>query len=147
MSALNTVALTGRVTRDPEIKYTPTGKAVASFSIACDRYTKNEAGEYDTDFFNVTAWGKTAEYLSNYIKKGRLVGLSGRLQQRSWVDKTSGDKRSVVEIVAENITALEKAKDGNGDVPAAAPAARPAPVASSAPAGTFDDEADPFADE
>ena len=84
---LNRVVLVGRLTRDPEMKYTPQGVAVAQMGIAVQRFTKNETGDYDVDFFNVTAWKRTAEYVTQYLKKGRLVSIDGRLQTRSWTDQ------------------------------------------------------------
>jgi single-strand DNA-binding protein len=161
---LNRVVLVGRLTKDPEMKYTPQGVAVAQMSIAVQRVTKNESGDYDVDFFDIVAWRRTAEFASNYLQKGRLVSVDGRLQTRSWVAQ-DGSKRKVVEIVADNIDTLERRPDGEGpvssDMGASAPAA-PAPTAAraSAPAATGGgsrsaapaqdeelDESDPFADE
>src|SRR5579871_2974794 len=96
--SLNRVVLIGRLTRDPEMKYTTNGVPVAQFGIAVNRYTKNEQGEYETDFFNIVAWRRTAEFVSNYLTKGRLVAVDGRLQTRSWVDQQSGQKRTAYEI-------------------------------------------------
>src|ERR1051326_6121856 len=93
--SLNRVVLIGRLTRDPEMKYTPQGVAVTQMGIAVQRFTKNETGDYDVDFFNVVAWRRTAEFAANYLTKGRLVSVDGRLQTRSWVDQASGQKRSV----------------------------------------------------
>lgn len=101
--ALNRVVLHGRLTKDPELKYTPAGVPVATTSIAVDRFTKDESGNYETDFFNVTAWRRTAEFLHNYLKKGREVVIEGRLQTRSWVDQATGMKRSAVDVVADNV--------------------------------------------
>ena len=168
--SINRVVLVGRLTRDPELKYTPKGLAVASMSIAVDRYTKNEAGEYETDFFNITAWQKTAEYANNYLKKGRLIAVDGRIQNRSWVDQTSGQKRTATDIVAESLQGLDRPKDGEASEPSdyGAPAesysqpAQNAPTSASAPRASAPaprqtrptpppsddiDESDPFADE
>ena len=111
--SINRVILVGRLTRDPELKYTPQGRAVASLSIAVNRITKNESGDYDTDFFNVTAWQKTAEYANSYLKKGRLIAVDGRIQNRSWIDQTSGQKRTVSEIVADSLEGLDRPKEGD----------------------------------
>src|ERR1051325_6847584 len=112
--SLNRIVLIRRLTRDPEVKYTPQGIAVATLGIAVDRFTKNEQGEYETDFFNIVAWRRSAEFASNYLKKGRLVSVDGRLQSRSWVDQTSGQKRTVYEVVAENIQGLDRRGDAEG---------------------------------
>ncbi|HZT42789.1 MAG TPA: single-stranded DNA-binding protein [Chthonomonadaceae bacterium] len=155
---LNRVVLIGRLTRDPEMKYTPQGVAVTQMGIAVQRFTKNETGDYDVDFFNVVAWRRTAEFAANYLTKGRLISVDGRLQTRSWVAQ-DGSKRSVVEIVADNIDTLERRPDGEGapegEAHEAAPERTPVAAAAggkraSAPAPPPDDdldESDPFADE
>lgn len=168
--SLNRIVLVGRLTRDPEMKYTPAGVPVAQMSIAVDRFSKNEQGEYETDFFNIVAWRRTAEFAANYLKKGRLISVDGRLQSRSWNDQATGQKRTVYEVVAENIQGLDRRGDNEGmegdmghsevEVPsrpmAAAPS--PAPTRNSAPAASRstrnvpppdddNDDADPFADE
>lgn len=98
---LNDVVLMGRMTRDPELRRTNSGTAVASFSIACERDFKGQDGEKETDFFDVTAWRNTAEFICKYFCKGRMIIVAGRLQQRSWTDK-DGNKRHTVEVVADN---------------------------------------------
>jgi single-strand DNA-binding protein len=141
--------------------------------IAVDRFTKDESGNYEVDFFNVTAWRRTAEFANNFLKKGRLVSVDGRLQTRSWVDQATGMKRSAVDIVADNLdpvgprpTGEEFVPDGDhgGEpAPAAAPPRAAATVAAGAPARPAAtptarrpaptpveddaDESDPFADE
>jgi single-strand DNA-binding protein len=103
---LNKVILVGRVVRDPELRYTPGGSAVVSFSVANNRiYLKNNEKQEVVSFFNCVAWGKLAETVANYCKKGQQLALEGRLQQRSWQDK-EGNKRSTVEIVAESLQFL-----------------------------------------
>lgn len=144
--SLNRVCLVGRLTRDVESKFTPTGIQVASVGIACDRFTKNkDTGERDVDFFNLTLWRKSAEFATNYLTKGRLVSIDGRLQQRYWVDQSSGQKHSVVEVVVDNIQGLDKKPDGAGDDPSG-----PTPPASTAQAQHEDldaiDESDPFSE-
>jgi single-strand DNA-binding protein len=125
---LNKVMLIGRLVRDPELRYTPNGSSVASFSIANNRtYVTGGEKKEMVSFFNCVAWGKTAEFISQYCKKGNRVGIEGRLQQRSWEDQ-QGNKRSVVEITVENIQNLtprdsgyEQQADGppiDSDVPA-----------------------------
>ena len=93
---LNDITIMGRLCKDVTLRYTGTGKAVASFSIACDR----DFGEKQTDFFDVTAWGGTGEFISKYFGKGDMIALRGNLQQRSWEDK-NGQARHTVEINAQ----------------------------------------------
>lgn len=95
----------GRLTRDPEMRYSQDGKAIASFSIACNGYKQD-----DTSFFNCVAFGKTAEIIGQYCKKGKQIGIEGRLQQRTWDDK-DGNKRSTVEIVVNQLQLLGSKSD------------------------------------
>ena len=103
---LNRVVLVGRLTKDPELKYTASGVAVTNFTIACNRPYKNQQGEQEADFINCVAWRKPAENLANYMKKGGLIGVDGRIQTRSY-DGQDGKKVYVTEVVAENIQFLE----------------------------------------
>lgn len=97
--SLNHIDLMGRLTRDPELRRTGSGVAVASFTIAVDRdFSK---GEKETDFIDVVCWKNTAEFVSKYFSKGRMIVVSGRLQIRSWTDK-DGNKRRTAEVVADN---------------------------------------------
>ena len=99
----NTVTLVGNITRDPELRFTPAGQAVATFGMAVNRrYQKNGQWEEQTSFFNITAWGTLGENASNSLNKGARILVSGRLEQRSW-ETQEGDKRSVVEVVADEI--------------------------------------------
>lgn len=98
---INTVALIGRITADPELKHTESGKQVCSFSLAVSGYTKDE-----TYFIPVTCWNKTAELLTQYVKKGNRIGVTGRISQRSYEHKEGG-KRSIVEVIANQIQFLE----------------------------------------
>jgi len=100
---MNRVILIGRLAKDPELRFTASGKAVATFSIAVNRPFSKEK---EADFFNVVVWGKSAENCANYLAKGRLVGLEGRLQSRSY-ETQSGDKRYITEIVADQVEFLE----------------------------------------
>ena len=98
---LNKIIMMGRLTRDPELRKageTP----VCSFSIACDRDFKSKSGEKETDFVDVVAWRATAEFVSKYFTKGRMVVVEGRLQNRDWTDK-EGNKRRTTEIIANNV--------------------------------------------
>jgi single-strand DNA-binding protein len=105
---MNVVALVGRMVADPELKYTPSGVAVCSFRIAVDKRTKSESGEKQADFFDIVAWRQSAEFAANYLTKGRLVAVAGRLEQKSWLQ--DGTKRSKVQVVADKITGLDKPK-------------------------------------
>lgn len=99
---LNKIFLMGRLTRDPELRHTQSGTAVASFSLAVDRDYKSQAGEKETDFIDIVAWRSTAEFVSKYFAKGRMAVVEGRLQIRDWTDKEGGRRRSA-EVVADNI--------------------------------------------
>ena len=109
---MNTVILTGRVTKDIETRDTSTGRKVASFTIAVDRRTKDGKA---TDFFDCVAWGKTAELLGEYVKKGNNIFISGKLATRQWTDQ-SGNKRYTTEVVAENIQMLDRKPKENKPV-------------------------------
>ncbi len=110
---MNKVMLTGRLTRDPELRTTGSGLAVSSFSIAINRTFKNKEGNYDTDFFNVSVFGRQAANVSKYCFKGSLVGVEGRLQSRSY-DAQDGTKRYVVDVVADRVEFLGSKKDASG---------------------------------
>lgn len=99
---LNKIILMGRLTRDPELRHTGNGTAVASFSIAVDRDFKSQSGEKETDFIDIVAWRSTAEFVSKYFSKGRMAVVEGRLQIRDWTDRDGGKRRSA-EVVADNI--------------------------------------------
>lgn len=105
---MNKVVLSGRLTRDPEVRYTPTGKCVATFSIAVDRF-RTADGKKEADFVPIVVWGKTAEYCGNYLAKGLKILLDGRLQIRSYEAK-DGQKRWVTEVIADSIEQLEYKK-------------------------------------
>jgi single-strand DNA-binding protein len=135
---INRVVLIGRLTRDPELRTTNTGKNVCDFSIAVQKQFKPKDGAPDADFFRVNAWDKTAEFVANYLHKGRLVAVEGRLQSRKYT-ASDGTNREVVEIVADNVQGLDRPRDdAGGDAPAPRAAVGGAPSA---------DEYDPFADE
>lgn len=99
---LNKVIVMGRLVRDPELRRTNSGTAVASFTIACDRDFKSDGGEREADFIECVAWRNTAEFVSKYFTKGRMAVVSGRLQTRNWTSK-EGNKRKATEIVAESV--------------------------------------------
>lgn len=110
---LNKVILIGRLARDPELRYTPSGVAVARLVIAVDRAFTNRQGERETDFIDVVVWQKLAETCTNYLGKGRLIAVEGRLQIRSY-DDNQGVRRKVAEVVAENIRFLDRAREAAG---------------------------------
>lgn len=111
--SMNIVILTGRLTRDPELKYTQSGKAFARFSLAVQQNFKNEKGEYNADFINCTAWDKKAETIGEYLRKGSNVGVQGRLSVRSYEDENK-QKRTMTEVVVESFEFLES-KKSKGD--------------------------------
>ena len=108
---LNKIILMGRLTRDPELRRTKSGTAVASFSLAVDRDYKAKGAEKETDFIDIVAWRNTAEFVSKYFAKGRMAVVEGRLQVRSYTDK-DGSNRRVAEVVADNIYFGDSKKDG-----------------------------------
>lgn len=108
--SINQVILMGRLTRDPEVRTTSTGKTITSFSIAVDRGGQDD----QADFFDITAWEKLGELVSQYLSKGRRCLIQGRLRQDSWDDKETGKKRSKVEVVATDVTFLDGPSGDNG---------------------------------
>jgi len=113
---MNQIVIMGRLTRDPELRHTPNGVAVASFSLAVDRgYAPKDGGERQTDFIDVVAWRNTAEFVSKYFTKGQMAAVTGRLQIRDWTDK-DGNKRRSAEVVADNIyfTESKKSREAGG---------------------------------
>jgi single-strand DNA-binding protein len=108
MASLNRVVLVGNLTKDPEIRNTPDGTPVANLRLAVNRQWTNKQGEREADFFNIVAWRKLAELCGQYLGKGSSVAIDGRLQSRSW-DAQDGQRRTTVEIVADNIQFLNRA--------------------------------------
>lgn len=126
MANLNKVMLIGNLTRDPELRFTPKGTAVADIAIAINRIWNNEAGQRqeETTFVDVTLWGRQAELAQQYLTKGRGIYVEGRLQMDTWDDKTTGQKRSKLKVIGENLQFLPdgRANAGNaGSRPAQAP--------------------------
>ncbi len=110
---MNRVVLVGRLTKDPELRYTPAGAAVATFTLAVNRAFTNQQGEREADFINCVVWRRPAENVANFLKKGSLAGVDGRLQSRSYEDQT-GKRVYVTEVVAESVQFLEP-KSGSGN--------------------------------
>lgn len=109
---LNNISLVGRVVRDVELRYTPSNVAVATFTLAVNRTFKNENGEREADFINCVMWRQQAENLANWAKKGALIGITGRIQTRSY-DNQQGQRVYVTEVVAEQFQLLESKGQGN----------------------------------
>lgn len=131
--SINQVILMGRLTRDPELRTTTTGKSVVNFSLAVDKGGQ-DAG---ADFFEIVAWEKLAELIQQYLSKGRRCLVQGRLSQRQW--EQDGQKRSRIEVMASDVTFLDGPSSGSGEAPAAPSApASPAPQADA----VVDDEID-----
>lgn len=107
---LNSVVLVGRLTKDPELRYTPSNQAVATFSLAVNRPFKNQNGEREADFINCVIWRQQAENLANWAKKGALIGITGRIQTRGY-ENQQGQRVYVTEVVADNFQLLESRKD------------------------------------
>lgn len=106
---INNLTLVGRLTKDPDLKYTGNGTAVATFTLAVNRNFTNQSGEREADFINCVIWRKPAETLANYAKKGVLIGVTGRIQTRSY-DNQQGQKVYVTEVIADNFQLLESKK-------------------------------------
>lgn len=114
---LNKVLLIGNLTRDPEVKYLPSGQALAKFSVATSRYFKNRDGERqeETTFVDCEAWGKTAEFINQWFQKGKKIFVEGRLRQDSWEDRSTGQKRYKMLVVTDNVSFVDsKSSDGGG---------------------------------
>ena len=141
MANLNKVLLLGNVTRDPEVRYTPKGSAVCDLGVAVNRAYTTESGEKreEVTFVDVTLWGRTAEVASEYLKKGRPVFVEGRLQMDTWDDKQTGQKRTRLRVVAENMQLLGGRPSGGGEAPGESRPAS-APPRKSAPSEPDEDE-------
>lgn len=120
MSSLNKVILIGRLTRDPVVRHTSKGTPCADFSLAINRSYKSETGEKreETTFVDITLWGKTAELAEKYLSKGNLTCVEGRLKMDNWTDKASGQARSKLGVVGDNITFLESPSSNGHRAPA-----------------------------
>ena len=152
MANFNKVILAGNLTRDPELRYTPNGKAIAKFGMAINRNWTTDTGEKkeEVTFVDIDSFGRQAEVISQYLKKGRPVLIEGRLKLDQWDDKQSGQKRSRLGVVLESFSFLDSGNRGEGGGGAPdAPRSRPAPVpaTATAPAGGGDDSSPPAEDD
>lgn len=139
---LNRVVLIGRLTADPELRHTNSGTAVASFTLAVDRMRRSNSSERETDFINIVVWSKLAETVSQYLQKGRLAAVDGRLQIRTYENR-DGQKVRVAEVVAESVRFLDRGDNGNNSKRNNNPSNQGAGAQRSAP--SYED--DPFADD
>ena len=150
MANFNKVILMGNLTRDPELRYTPKGTAIAKIGLAVNRVWTNEAGEKkeEVTFVDVDVFGRTAENVGQYMRKGRPILIEGRLRLDQWDDKQTGQKKSKLGVVAETVQFLGSAPGaGEGGAPAAPRPPRPAAAASSAPAPEAGDSEPPHDDD
>lgn len=152
MANFNKVILAGNMTRDPELRYTPNGKAIAKFGLAINRNWTTETGEKkeEVTFVDIDSFGRQAEVISQYMKKGRPILVEGRLKLDQWDDKQTGQKRSRLGVVLESFSFLDSGNRGEGGAPSEAPRPRSAPVAASAvaaPASGADDSGPPSEDD
>lgn len=136
---LNLCTFQGRMVREPEKRYTPSGTAVASFTLAIDRDFKDANGEKKTDFIDFIAFKATADFIASYFTKGSMAVVSGRLQIREWQDK-EGNKRRTAEVVADNVYFGEQKRDGNQS--GTRPAGNPLNVNNDEPRGSAFSELD-----
>lgn len=141
---INRVTVAGNLTRDPEVKFLANDKAVAAFGIACNRTWKNAAGEKqeETTFVECEAWGRTAELVGQYLKKGDPVYVEGRLKQETWEDKKDGTKRSKTKVSVDNVQFLGSKRDRSDEQQEKAVPA-PGPKRPAAPSGGGGDEDGP----
>ena len=134
---LNRIILIGRLTRDPELRYTANGTAVANFTLAVDRGFKNAQGERETDFITIIAWRQLGERCSTYLAKGKLAAVDGRLQIRNY-ETQDGQKRTVAEVVAEDVRFLSPKDGGTASYGASASFGAPPPAISDDSFGSGD---------
>ena len=151
MASFNKVILAGNLTRDPELRYSPNGKAIAKFALAVNRNWTTETGEKkeEVTFIDIDAFGRQAEVISQFMKKGRPLLVEGRLKLDQWDDKQTGQKRSRLGVVLESFTFLDSNRAGEGGE-SEVPRSRPAPSRAAAPApapSAPDDSAAPSDDD
>src|SRR2546423_12906876 len=132
MANFNKVILAGNLTRDPEMRYTPKGTAIAKFGLAINHRWKNEAGESkeEVTFVDVEAWGRQGEVVAQYMKKGRPLLVEGRLKLDQWEDKNTKQKQSKLKVVLESFSFIDSNRGDSGGAPSEVPRARPAAAPS-----------------
>lgn len=123
---MNVVCLLGRLTADPELRQTPNGISVCSFSVAINRAYSGANGERQADFINCVAWRQTAEFISRYFRKGNMIGLNGSIQTRQYQDKDTGKNRTAFEVVINNAYFAESKSGSSTSQPSYSQPARPA---------------------
>ena len=147
MASFNKVILVGNLTRDPELRYTPSGKAIAKIGMAVSRAWTTETGEKkeDVTFVDVDSFGRQAEVIAQYFKKGRPILVEGRLKLDQWDDKQTGQKRSKLGVVLESFSFLDSSagRGAEGGAPAAAAAPRPRPATPAATEASSGDDSPP----
>lgn len=138
---INNVVLIGRLTKDPDLRYTANGTAVATFTLAVNRNFKNQDGNREADFINCVIWRKPAESLANYARKGTLLGITGRIQTRSY-ENQQGQRVYVTEIIVEEFQLLESRSANNKQQPSSNQPSQPTNTKQSTP--SYDRDSDPF---
>ena len=152
MANFNKVILAGNLTRDPELRYTPGGKAIAKFGLAVNRSWTNEAGEKKEEvlFVDIAAFARQAEVISQYFKKGKPILIEGRLKLDTWDDKQTGAKRSKHEVVLESFSFMDSKVEGGGSAPNPLPphpASAPQPANVAVAAGNAEESGPPPGDD
>ena len=149
MASFNKVIIAGNLTRDPELRYTPKGTAVARITLAVNRTWKNESGENkeEVSFVDVDVWGRQAEVIGQYMKKGRPLLVEGRLKQDSWEDKNTKQKQTKLKVVLESFSFIDANRGSEGSDAPAAPRSRPAASATPASAPEVGDSEPPHDDD
>lgn len=146
MASYNKVLLLGNLTRDPELRSTPTGLAICKFSIACSRVFKGQDGESkeETTFIDIDAFGRQAEVIDQYFSKGKPIFVEGRLRLNQWEDKNSGEKRNKLSVTLESFQFIGSRNDSNSDYESTTPSSRTEQAGSTVNAGagadTIDDD-------
>jgi single-strand DNA-binding protein len=149
MASFNKVIIAGNLTRDPELRYTPKGTAVARITLAVNRTWKNESGENkeEVSFVDVDVWGRQAEVIGQYMKKGRPLLVEGRLKQDSWEDKNTKQKQTKLKVVLESFSFIDANRGSEGGEAPSSPRPRPAASAASASAPEAGDSEPPHDDD
>ncbi|MFV0424978.1 MAG: single-stranded DNA-binding protein [Bacilli bacterium] len=142
---LNKVVLIGRLTRDPDMRFTQSQRAVCSFNLAVNRNFTTQSGEREADFINIVCWGRTAENVSKFLSKGSLVAVDGRIQTRNY-DNAQGQRVYVTEVVAESVTFLESRNSNSNNIQDYGFVEPKQETNTASKEASFDSNKDPFAD-